>query len=227
MIAVMLENIRRIGIFMIAAQTVIHFAAGKQYEKNMKIIAGVIVLIQFIGTFVSSSAEITAGWQEQARQMTEWIESRNEMWREVEYAAGSAEQLAVRQIEDEIRMRFNGMISDKDSRVTDVIVEMEEDEDSGEWIFQRVRVRMYFGTGDGDGPVWESFDEKADSRDVQDEKICVEEIRIGDIKEGASGGQDKEQDAASDRRAETYQNLFAQALGIEQERVEVIWLGGG
>ena len=41
----MIEHIKQIGLFMIVTQTFIHVAAGKQYEKYVKIIAGVIVLL--------------------------------------------------------------------------------------------------------------------------------------------------------------------------------------
>ncbi len=44
----MLKNIREIGIFMIAAQTVIHFAPGRQYEKYIKSVSGIIILLLFL-----------------------------------------------------------------------------------------------------------------------------------------------------------------------------------
>ena len=40
----MLKNIREIGIFMIAAQTVIHFAPGRQYEKYIKSVSGLSLI---------------------------------------------------------------------------------------------------------------------------------------------------------------------------------------
>ena len=47
----MIEHIKQIGLFMIVTQTFIHVAAGKQYEKYVKIIAGVIVLLLFVRPF--------------------------------------------------------------------------------------------------------------------------------------------------------------------------------
>lgn len=44
----MLDHIGRIGIFMIAAQALVHFAPGRQYEKYIKSVAGVIILVLFI-----------------------------------------------------------------------------------------------------------------------------------------------------------------------------------
>lgn len=40
----MLENIKEIGVFMIAAQAVIHFSPGRQYEKYIKLVSSVIIL---------------------------------------------------------------------------------------------------------------------------------------------------------------------------------------
>ena len=58
----MIENIKRIGLFMIVAQTVIHFAAGQQYEKYMRIVAGVIVLLLFITPFSSYRGNAAEEW---------------------------------------------------------------------------------------------------------------------------------------------------------------------
>lgn len=51
----MLQNIREIGIFMIAAQAVVHFAPGRQYGKYIKSISSVIILLLFLKPFVQLS----------------------------------------------------------------------------------------------------------------------------------------------------------------------------
>lgn len=43
-----LEFMKGIGIFIICAQSFIHFAAGKSYEKYIKLLIGVMILAQFI-----------------------------------------------------------------------------------------------------------------------------------------------------------------------------------
>lgn len=48
----MLQNIREIGLFMILAQAVVHFAPGKQYGKYIKSISSVIILLLFLKPFV-------------------------------------------------------------------------------------------------------------------------------------------------------------------------------
>ncbi len=57
----MLKNIREIGIFMIAAQTVIHFAPGRQYEKYIKSVSGIIILLLFLRPFLQLSG---AEWKD-------------------------------------------------------------------------------------------------------------------------------------------------------------------
>lgn len=48
----MLQNIREIGIFMILSQAVVHFSPGRQYEKYIKTVSGVIILLLFLRPFV-------------------------------------------------------------------------------------------------------------------------------------------------------------------------------
>lgn len=54
-----LDFMKHIGIFIICAQTMLHFVAGKSYEKYVKLLIGIIILAQFIvpvrGIFLGSS----------------------------------------------------------------------------------------------------------------------------------------------------------------------------
>lgn len=43
-----LEFMKRIGIFIICAQSILHFAAEKSYERYVKILVGIMILAQFI-----------------------------------------------------------------------------------------------------------------------------------------------------------------------------------
>ena len=76
----MIEHIKQIGLFMIVTQTFIHVAAGKQYEKYVKIIAGVIVLLLFVRPFSSSEGDIIEQWQEEMERMTSEMEQRSGTW---------------------------------------------------------------------------------------------------------------------------------------------------
>ena len=216
----MLENIRRIGIFMIAAQTVMHFAAGKQYEKYMKIVTGVIVLLLFIGPFTASSGNLGVDWQTEIERMERQMQS--DIQQDIPNMADSVETAALRQIEQEIKTRLNDAISDRDCTVTDVVINLEEiDGDSGTEgdlkgrtrVFRRVKVTLQ-----GKGTV-----EVSDGN--ENRTIRIEEINIGHGAEDEAQQQEK-RDLDQNTRLQEYQQIFAQALGISGERVEVIYRGG-
>lgn len=223
----MLENIRRIGIFMIVAQTVMHFAAGKQYEKYMKMIAGVIVLLQFISPFVSSAGDITDRWREEAKKMWEQTERLSSEWQSEAYAGNYAETVALRQIEREVKSRLNEVIEDRECCIEAVSINLQEkDQNAG------------FGTDAGDDG-WEfrciritlrKKQDKEDQMQVKDQIGKIQEIQIEEItldeKGKLASEYEEKQDLAYDMTVEEYRRLFAKTLGITADRVEVSYYGG-
>lgn len=223
----MLENIRRIGIFMIVAQTVMHFAAGKQYEKYMKMIAGVIVLLQFISPFVSSAGDITDKWREEADKMWEQTERLSSGRQSETYAGNYAETVALRQIEKEVKARLNEVIEDREYCIETVSIDL-----------QKADQNVGFGTDIGEGE-WEfrciriTLRKQPDKKNVLKEKDQIgriEEIQIEDIaideKRRSALEYEEKQDSAYDMTIEEYRRLFAKALGITADRVEVSYYGG-
>lgn len=212
------ENIRRIGIFMIAAQTVMHFAAGRQYEKYMKIITGVIVLLLFIGPFASSSVNLMADWQAEIERLEQQMQSN--LQQEMPYVTSPVETAALQQIEEEIKKRLNDTIPDSNCNVTDVVIDLEEtgvrfnagtSEGERNWTFRRVKVTLQGVTA-------------ADDTDGNDDRtIRIEEITVG---LGAETEQQETQDSDRDAKIREYQQLFAQTLGITDDKVEVTYHGG-
>ena len=215
----LVENIRRIGIFMIAAQTVMHFAAGKQYEKYMKIITGVIILLMFIGPFTSSSVSQAADWQEKIKQMEQQMQSN--MQQEIPYKVSTVETVALRQIQGEVKTMLNDTVSDRDCSVVDVMIDLEEldtpdapDGISGRnWEFQRVRITL------------QSMDTADGSDGNADRTIRVEEVKVG-IGTEADNTQKETQDSERNAQIQEYRRLFAQTLGIAVDKVEVTYRGG-
>lgn len=67
----MLKTIREIGIFMIAAQAVVHFAPSVQYEKYIKSISGVIILLLFLKPFLQLAGGTWEEPEEILKRMTE------------------------------------------------------------------------------------------------------------------------------------------------------------
>ena len=214
-----LDNIRRIGMFMIAAQTMLHFAAGKQYENYMKVITGVIILLMFIGPFVSGSEVFAEDWQKEYERIERQIQMKNGKWQEMPYTVDSLETAALQQIEEEIRSRLDELTAESGVRVTSVTIDLEEtDKDAGvqtggrSFVFRRVKVTVQ--------------DDTDDPADLYNGGIIkIEEITIGQEAEAAEAqgeGEISEQDAV----IKEYQHLFAQTLGIADDRVEVTYRGG-
>lgn len=214
-----LDNIRHIGMFMIVAQTVLHFAAGKQYEKYMKVITGVIVLLMFIGPFVSKAEVFAEDWQTEFEQIERQIQIQSGAWQEMPYIVGSPGTAALQQIEEEIRFRLNELAAESGARVTNVTIDLEEmDKDAGaqtegrSFVFRKVKVTLQDAT---DG-----------SADLYNGGI----IRIEEITVGQEAGTDEVQEegdiSEQDAGLKEYQHLFAQALGIADDRVEVTYRGG-
>ena len=222
----MIDNIRRIGIFMIVAQTVIHFASGKQYERYIKIIAGVLILLQFISPFASSSGDFVEKWQDEIEGMMGQMEEQNQAWQVVPSAAGPVEAMVLQQIEEEMKSRMNDIVSDYDCEVTDVEIDLEQmgesaglrtDAGNRSWNFRRVKVTLQ------KSEVSDLPDTR--SQDAPDDTIIrIEEITVGNGNRTdvvRQEGRDMDQDAKTQR----YQHLFAQALGIAEDRVEVTYRG--
>ena len=213
------ENIRRIGIFMIAAQTVMHFAAGKQYEKYMKVITSVILLLMFVGPFTSSSVSQASDWQEDIKRMEQRMQSN--IQQEIPYAVSPVETVALRQIQEEVKAMLNDTVSGRDCSVVDVMIELEEldtpDTSDGmssrNWEFQRVRITL------------QSMDTTNASDGNADRTIRVEEITVG-IGTEADNTQRETQDSERNAQIQEYRRLFAQTLGITVDKVEVTYRGG-
>lgn len=219
----MVENIRRIGMFMIVAQTVIHFASGKQYEKYLKIIAGVLILLQFISPFVSSSGDLSEKWQTEVERMMRQMGEQNDVWQEIPSAVSSVETVVLQQIEEEVKSRMNDIVSDYDCEVADVEIDLEQtdggfglgaDEGDRSWNFRRVKVTLQRRNA-------------TDLSDAHDRDIYSGEIiRIEEITVGKREENDTIQQEDRDAETQAYQHLFAQALGIAEDRVEVAYRGG-
>lgn len=61
----LVELISRIGIFMLAGQAVIHFAPGQKYAKYIKLIVGLMILIQFLSPINKLMGGMDIDWSEQ------------------------------------------------------------------------------------------------------------------------------------------------------------------
>lgn len=231
----MTENIKQIGLFMIVAQTFMHFAAGKQYEKYMKIIAGIIVLLLFVRPFSTSDEDFASQWQKEMTRLTDQIESHNDRWQktitESEYGS---EDTALRQLEEEIRRKLNAEMTSDEYDVTDVMIKWGQRTDQT-LVVDHIRIALRTAC---DG-------ETSEERVVVD-PVMIEEVQIGAqenagvqrpkaarqedeaVYESGKYGKEQENAGQPDRveAAQEYRSMFAVILGIDEERVEVVMDGG-
>lgn len=210
-------NIKEIGIFMIAAQAVMHFAPGKHYEKYIKLIASVMVLLLFISPFVSGADEIEAEWENGMEHITQSLEEQN--------TGQDAQSLldntmvrdtAMQQIEEEVQTRLNLELEKEEYRVTEVEIQLEETEtadvreEDKAWIVGCIRIVM------------EKQDAKyeGETGGIEDSPVKIDKITV-DLENDDQTDSSEKTDLES-----TYRRIFADALGIGEDKVEVICRGG-
>ena len=87
MFSIFLELVKKVGIFVIIGQTIMHFGIGKQYEKYMKLLMSFMVAAQVIFAFgiyfkheneswnMMSAEEYMEAWDVCMRELEERIES--------------------------------------------------------------------------------------------------------------------------------------------------------
>lgn len=188
----MLQNIKEIGLFMILAQAVVHFAPGRQYGKYIKSISSVIILLLFLKPFVQMAG---GEWQ----MPSDILEKAEKGMIMPDLSAlkpeNGVEETVKRRMEREIEDLLSRELAEDPCLIRQVELKLEDGSElSGEEPFFTVEVVI------GD-------------REVQGGEIAVEEISV-------SVGQEREEEAP-----EAYRLRFADALKMEEERVEVRWDG--
>ena len=101
--------IKRIGIFMIAAQAVLHFAPGQKYEKYIKLIISILILLQFVTPLDGIISRTETDWSGKLAEMEalfgeEGLTGENK-------TVSTAADVMVESLENEIKSRLNDEIS--------------------------------------------------------------------------------------------------------------------
>lgn len=100
----LLQTICRIGIFMICAQAIVHFRPRETYEKYLKLLVSVMILIQL---FLPVGSFLLGGGMEQTLEGLELFQAQLEQ--EMENAAreaDAAEKLLEQMTLEEVRKRM-------------------------------------------------------------------------------------------------------------------------
>lgn len=228
------ELIKKIGIFMIAAQAVIHFAPEIKYAKYMKLIVGIMILLQFL----SPVYRIVGGME------AEWSTQLSDMEREMEkdmQTAGLSEDFAdsysladtvVKSMEQEIKFRLNnnlmsGSLSGK-YVVTSVTVSLERvdenNENAPEYLLNKIRVVVREHAEYAADTAGTEREPDAGSMDDENVKGRVEKVQIDKINITPAGFEE-ESDMSSahgeEKTGDSLRKRFCNVLGMDEKYMEV------
>jgi len=201
MIHDLLEFIKRMGIFLICAESILYFTPGNSYQKYIRVLIGFMLLMQFmipVRAFLSGQerAIIESQVNEFRLQMENISNERNSSILNLP----SREELVEKSIAEEIKSRLNNVlkVENKDFIVINV--------ETGS-ITCVILKRHKWGSGQGE------------STNINIENIRIERIII---KQEING--DKEDDSFNDiNQTEINEilNLFCRELRTDREYLEV------
>lgn len=223
----LVDLIKKIGIFMIAAQAVIHFAPAQKYEKYMKLIVGILILLQFLMPVYRIFTGTEWDWGKISSDMENVFAIQEVEGKTAEEVTG-ADSLAdsvLRNMENEIKSKLNHAISGQNYSVAGVKISMRtwgDRDDDGilQYEIESVRIvvrQTYVIDGASEQNVTDGTEK------VQ--KIQIEKITIGN---DAAAEEEKDGELTADGREEKekeLQNIFCGVLGMEEEKLEVIVYG--
>lgn len=243
----LVESVKRIGIFMIAAQTVIHFAPGQKYEKYIKLLVGMMILLQFVMPLHDISGRAEIDWSAEMADMEKLFEVDDMAVMTGGMNDGTAAQPAlaesvINSLEDEIKSKLNIEMAEEGYVVSGVQVSMKSIGEAGsrEYMLEKVRVVVYRRTVSADGREDENAGSAGNGRseageetgETEIEKVKVEKISIGGISDGERA-QDNGQTAVDSKESddpyeedteEMVKRLrarFCSVLGVDEEKMEV------
>lgn len=223
----LVDLIKRIGIFMIAAQAVIHFAPAQKYEKYMKLIVGILILLQFLMPVYRIFTGMEWDWGKISSDMESVFDMQ-------ETEGGIAEEITgtdfladtvLGNMENEIKSKLNHAISGQNYSVAGVKISMRTwgDRDADgvlQYEIESVRVVVR-----QTHVIDAAAEQNAPDEIEKVEKIQIEKIAIG-ADAAAEVGEEGETDIGSrKKKEEELRDIFCGILGMEEERMEVILYG--
>lgn len=223
----LVENIQKIGIFMIVAQAVLHFAPGAKYEKYIKLIVGILILLQFLNPLYGLLGKTADDWE---TWITESVGALDTDGFETDISTSyTVAEAFVKNMEEEIKEKLNDGLAEEGYAVINVIVKLEmaeEESSGGQYRLDKVRVAVRKGDGlqaDEDFAMGESFSviEK-----IQIPKVSLQEETTGRKAEESLGGQQDTSEEGQDTNiTEQLRKKCCAILGMEEEYMEVVIYG--
>ena len=245
----LVELISKMGIFMIASQAVIHFAPAQKYEKYIKLIVSIVILLQFLSPIYKLVNGTEMDWGTQFSNLKTELDEGEFIYGTIE--GNPLNESIIAGMEKEIKTKLNNEISGEGYSVIKVDVEINVSNEANltadtinnnsyekyELAKVRVAVRVY-----GD---FESYENKStidssrdnadkDSKDNTDKDsnnsddgnvIKVDKVSVPKI----GSGEDTERADKSDQKSSydkkkisnVLRERFCNVLGIEEKYIEV------
>lgn len=145
-----MELICKIGIFMIAAQAVIHFAPAAKYEKYMRLVVGIIVLLQFLSPINKITDGIDGGLEAEADWSGQLAGMEMELERGLAVEEGSQfSENIISGMEKEIKSRLNSTLDEENYSILKVNVVMNSSDGGNE--------QYYVQYGDENNDSYENY----------------------------------------------------------------------
>lgn len=190
----LLGTIRQIGIFMICAQAVLHFKPAAKYEKYLKLLISVMVLVQLLNPllrFFSSEGEAFFNWriQEIGADMEKEMS-------QLQIENSIHEETILKETENKVKTQIGKIASENDLSVCSI--QLNTQDIPAKWI------------------VYVKDQEKA-----SDINIHIE--RISTAPEVSAFERVEEEDTERNNKLQSLLYGVEQELGIRREEIEVVW----
>ncbi|MCM1047971.1 MAG: stage III sporulation protein AF [Clostridiales bacterium] len=234
----LVELIKKIGIFMIAAQAVIHFAPDIKYAKYMKLIVGIMVLLQFLSPIYEIVNGMEADWGKRLADIEQELGIYGET---AEFESTySATETAAKSMEEEIKSKLNSAqaadFGGKTYTVTNVKLELvkdyENDEGAVQYNINKIRVIVWERTNGGsiDAATSNAGDAANTGNIGSVDKIQIDKVEkiTSDIYENDEEYNSNEYmqiNVMEDEITDILRERFCGVLGMEESYMEVIVYG--
>lgn len=187
----MLDTIRQIGVFMIAAQAIVHFAPGRQYEKYIKSVSGIVILLLFLKPVLRFTGTV---WEEP--------QILRENWEDLTDIPDFTEIPQIDDVSEEVIGRME----------TEMREQLNKELETDAYFVSRVSIFLIQEPGAEEGTLMPQVEILMRRRAEEEEG---EQIGIGEIVVGQS------QKSVLDESLLSYRARFAAVLGMEEDNVEV------
>lgn len=119
----LLEFVKKTGIFLICAESILHFLPGTSYQKYVKVLVGIMILAQFLlpvkALLAGAEKESIERKVLEFRQM---VENQSEEIQTDTLHALSSEEKVEQETKEEIKLRLNKIASERGYEIEEIVL---------------------------------------------------------------------------------------------------------